>query len=299
MSTKSKFSLLLIITLLISGLLSGCIEEDLSDCPRPFQITIKALDVDMNDITESGEVKNAILFVFDETQKLVKAFELTSDQVKSRKPIDIIIDYPGSAELTFVAWGNVDNNIEYSQISSVQKLKDLYVKLTSKDGFAQPSCDFFRGNLIVPVEYGGTEKSNAQVVEIYRMTTGVTITAINLKEWNYLREGTYKFVLRASMDTYGHDGVLTGNMVSYSPGASFYQNGDFHAPIFYTFPAKNFMVDIYFNGELLCTVGKDADVNLFIPVIGRTLNIIIDFRAEISLNSIITPWNVVYQNVGI
>lgn len=103
----------MVITLLITGLLSSCFKEDLSDCPRPFQITIKALDIDLNDITGSGEVYNAILFAFDENQNLVGAFELTADQVKSRKPIDILLDYPGYTALTFIAWGNVDSNIEF------------------------------------------------------------------------------------------------------------------------------------------------------------------------------------------
>jgi hypothetical protein len=283
--------------MLITGLLSSCFKEDLSDCPLPFQVTIKALDIDLNDITESGEVKNAILFAFDENQNLVGAFELTEDQVKSRKSIDIVIDYPGFTALTFIAWGNVDGNLDYSQISSVKKLVDLYVRLSVKDGFAQPASDFFRGNLIVPVEYGESGRGQSHVVEIKRMTSGVTITAINLKEWNENKDGNYTYVVRSSMNTYNPDGQLAGEHVNYSPRASFYQNGDFSAPIFYTFPTEHFIVDIYYNGELIYTADKNSNGNPLVPEVGRTLNIIIDFRAEISIKSVITPWNVVYQYV--
>lgn len=283
--------------MLITGLLSSCFKEDLSDCPLPFQVTIKALDIDLNDITESGEVHNAILFAFDENQNLVGAFELTEDQVKSRKPIDIVIDYPGFTALTFIAWGNVDGNLDYSQISSVKKLVDLYVRLSVKDGFAQPASDFFRGNLIVPVEYGESGRGQSHVVEIKRMTSGVTITAINLKEWNGDKDGNYTYVVRSSMNTYNPDGQLVGDNVNYSPRASFYENGDFSAPIFYTFPTEHFIVDIYYNGELIYTADKNSNGNPLVPEVGRTLNIIIDFRAEISIKSVITPWNVVYQYV--
>ena len=297
MNNNSKFSLILVITMLITGLLSSCFKEDLSDCPLPFQVTIKALDIDLNDITESGEVKNAILFAFDENQNLVGAFELTEDQVKSRKSIDIVIDYPGFTALTFIAWGNVDGNLDYSQISSVKKLVDLYVRLSVKDGFAQPASDFFRGNLIVPVEYGESGRGQSHVVEIKRMTSGVTITAINLKEWNENKDGNYTYVVRSSMNTYNPDGQLAGEHVNYSPRASFYENGDFSAPIFYTFPTEHFIVDIYYNGELIYTADKNSNGNPLVPEVGRTLNIIIDFRAEISIKSVITPWNVVYQYV--
>lgn len=297
MNNNSKFSLMVVVTLMITGLLSSCFKEDLSDCPLPFQVTIKALDIDLNDITESGEVYNAILFAFDEDQNLVGAFELNEDQVKSRKPIDIVIDYPGFTALTFIAWGNVDSNLEYSQISSVKKLVDLYVKLSVKDGFAQPASDFFRGNLIVPVEYGGSGWGQSHVVEIKRMTSGVTITAINLKEWNGNKDGNYTYVVRSSMNTYDPDGNLVGESVNYSPRAALNQNGDFSAPIFYTFPTEYFVVDIYYNGELIHTAERNSDGNLLVPEVGKTLNIIIDFRAEISIKSVITPWNVVYQYV--
>lgn len=251
----------------------------------------------MNDITASGEVKNVILFVFDENQNLVDVFELTADQVKSKKPIDIVIDYPGFTSLTFIAWGNVDNSLDFSNISSVKKLVDLYVKLNIKDGYAQPSTDFFRGNLSALLEYGGIGMGQSHVVEIHRMTSGVTITAVNVKEWNGNKEGEYTYVLRSSMNTYDPNGNLIGEQVNYAPRSSLSSEGNLHAPIFYTFPSEKYVVDIYYNGELIYTAEKDADGNIFVPEIGKTLNIIIDFKATISIQAVITPWNVVYQYV--
>lgn len=187
--------------------------------------------------------------------------------------------------------------LSFSQISSVKKLVDLYVRLAVKDGYAQPSSDFFRGNLIVPVEYGGTEKGQSHVVEIKRMTSGVTITTVNLKESNGNREGDYYYVVRSSMNTYGPDGTLIGEPVNYAPRAAFTGNGNFTAPIFYTFPTENFEVDIYYNGELIHTCDKDSDGNPFVPQVGRTLNIIINLTSELNIITEVTPWNVVYQYV--
>src|SRR5690554_6137535 len=300
MSNNSKFSLLLVITLLITGTLTSCFKDDLSDCPRPFQITIKALDADQNDITESGEVGNAILFVFDQNNELIKGFTINAAQIKGRQPINIELDYPGYESLYFVAWGNVDESLEYSKIETVRNLLDLYVKLKKQGGFALSPGDFFRGNLSVPVEYGGTESGQSHVVEINRMTSGVTITAKHLKEWNSNLEGEYSFVLHESKDMYDQDGHLIGNPVSYAPSCGFATNGDLSTSIFYTFPpdaGQSVHVDILYNGNVIYTCDRDSEGHTFVPVVGRTMNIIIDFRAELSVLCAVTPWNVVYQYV--
>ena len=300
MNNTNKYSFLLVAMLLLTGLLSSCLNEDLSDCPRPFQVTIKALDADLNDITEDGVVQQVILFVFNENGQVVYAFELTTDQIKNRKPIDIKLDYPGYNNLTFVAWGNLDGKVDFSQINTVKQMQDLYVKLKNQNGMAQSPGDLFHGSINVPVEYGGTEYGTSHVVEISRKTAGVTITTVELKQWNGNKEGTYSYVVRESLDTYDQDGNLTGNPVSYSPPANFQGGGNFVTPIFYAFPpvpGKSFVVDILFNGEVIFTADKDSDGNPFVPQLGRTLNILIVLSAKLQVKSIVTPWNVVYQYV--
>lgn len=300
MNNTNKYSFLLVAMLLLTGLLSSCLNEDLSDCPRPFQVTIKALDADLNDITEDGAVQQVILFVFNENGQVVYAFELTTDQIKNRKPIEIKLDYPGYNNLTFVAWGNLDEKVDFSQINTVKQMQDLYVKLKKQNGIAQTSGDLFHGTINVPVEYGGIEYGTSHVVEISRKTAGVTITTVELKQWNGNKEGAYSYVVRESLDTYDQDGNLTGNSVSYSPPADFQANGNFVAPIFYAFPpapGKSFVVDILFNGEVIFKADKDSDGNPFVPQLGRTLNILIVLSAKLQVKSIVTPWNVVYQYV--
>ena len=302
MNNKSKFSLTLLIALLITGLLSSCFKEDLSDCPVPIRVSVRALDVEQNDITATGQVKNVILFAFNENQDLVDVFQLSLDEVKRKKMIDIDMDYPGHEAITFIAWGNVDNSLDVSDISSVKKLIDLYVRLVVKDGYAQPASDFFRGNLSVFVERVGdpqtaTRSTKEHVVDINRMTAGVTINTVSLKEYNDNKEGNYTYVLRSSSETYYPEGNQTGEAVAYAPNASFTSNGIFSAPIFYTFPTEYYTVEIYYDGRLIYTADKDADGNQFVPQVGRTLNILIDFRAGTSIKTVITPWNVVYQYV--
>src|SRR3712207_8711007 len=66
--------------------LSSCLKENVADCPRPFQVTVKALDADGNDITESGDVEQVILFVFDENQQIFKTrSEEHTSELQSRQ----------------------------------------------------------------------------------------------------------------------------------------------------------------------------------------------------------------------
>ena len=131
------------------------------------------------------------------------------------------------------------------------------------------------------------------------MTDGVTITVKHLKEWNSNLEGEYSFVLRESMDMYDRDGRLMA-MGSYLPSCAFASNDDYRL-LYFTFPCesgKGFHVDILYNGKIIYTIDHDSEGHLFVPIVGRTLNIIIDFRAEISVLFEVTPWNVVYQYVN-
>lgn len=136
MNSTNKYRLLLLAALLITGLLSSCLSEDLSDCPRPFQLTIKALDADQVDVTDTGVAGQVVLFVFDENGQIFRTITLTADEVKQHKPIDIQMEFPGHKSLKFVDWSNLDNKVDYSQITSVKQLTDLYVKLNSQNGTA-------------------------------------------------------------------------------------------------------------------------------------------------------------------
>lgn len=302
MNNTNKHSLLLVAALLIAGLLSSCLKENFDDCPRPFQVTIKALDADEKDITESGAVQQVILFVFDENQQIVDAFELTADQVKNRQPIGITQVYPGAKNLTFSAWGNLDDKVDFSQKSSVKQIEDLYVKLKKQGDNAQSPGDIFHGALQVPVEFGGLELGKSHEVTITRKTVGVTITAIDVKRWNGNKDGVYTYRLRETLDTYDKDCVLSGNVVSYFPSVTLSDDDHLVTPLFYTFPAatgKNFEVDILCDGEVIFTAVKNNDGTPLTPLLGKTLNILIVFTGDISVQSIVTPWNVVYQYVEI
>lgn len=302
MNRKNRYHFLLPALLLLGVLLTGCnIREDNTDCPRPFRLFIKAHDADGNDITDSGEVKQVILFVFNEKQEIVDVVTVPEQDFRNGVPVNVELDYPGHESLTFVAWGNVNSNIDFPASGSVNQWNDLYAKLISQNGTAQSSDAVFYGNLNVPVEYGGIEPAGDQTVIITHRTAQVNITAINLKKFNANQDGKYEFRLKESYDNIDKDGNYTGGPIHYIPVADMDNNGTLHTPKFNTLPqiGETYTLEILFNNEVIYTATVGTDGTPFIPEVGRMLNIIIDFRAEISVKVIITPWNVVYQYVEI
>ena len=291
--------------LLITGLLfGGCVRDSYEDCPRPFRLFIKAIDADNNDITESGDVEQVILFVFNENDDIVDAISLDASHISSRKAVTISLDYPGHQSLKFVAWGNIDGSVDFPSTASVQKFSDLYMKLKSSTDptiFNSPG-NMFYGVLDAPVEYGGFEPSGDQTVVISRKTSQVNIVAYGLKGWNGNKEGTYTYRFRGYYNGYDHNCNLTGDIVGYTPSSSMDSNGNLTAPIFRTLPAsdgKNYTLDILYNGEVIYSTDKDSNGNPFVPEAGRLLNIILDFRANLSVKIVVTPWNQVFQYVEI
>ena len=306
MNNTNKHSFLLVAAMVLIALLTGCLKDDLSHCPRPFQVTIKALDADKNDITESGDVEQVVLFVFDDEGHIYQAFTLSGEEVKRHKTIDIKVGYPSTKSFKFVAWANLDEKIDFSNIESVQDLSDLYVKLKTKGyrmgatKIAESPGDLFYGKLLVPTPIGEKEAGQLHVIEIERKTVGETITAIGLKQWNGNKEGEYTFIVRETHSMYDAEGDVTGEIVIYAPTSTLSAEGTLSTPLYYVFPTDpgvGYVVDILFNGEVIFTADKNSDGTPFFCENGRTLNIIIDFRANLEIITEITPWNVVFQYV--
>ncbi|BAG32700.1 conserved hypothetical protein [Porphyromonas gingivalis ATCC 33277] len=108
-----------VLILLVAGMFGGCIKEDYSDCPRPFRLTVRAWDADMQDITETGAVQRVVIFVFDETGRRIDRLMMDAAQVAARKPIPL--EYDGPTTVSFVAWANPDDHMleETANVQSV------------------------------------------------------------------------------------------------------------------------------------------------------------------------------------
>lgn len=164
----------------VAFLLTGCIYDDLSECPRPFYLKVKAIDADNKDITSGGAVQSVVLFFFDEAGNCLQTRELNAAQIVAQKPV--FVEPKGASKITCVAWGNPSED-DRKRFSSITRLGDLYVRLVSQDGIAESPTDLFAGSIEHEIEYDLNKKNSTITVEISRRTAEVTVTVLGYKSW--------------------------------------------------------------------------------------------------------------------
>lgn len=291
-------------------LLSGCIAENLEDCPQPFELTVRAVDISNKDITSDGDVENVILFTFDETGKRIDKILLTAEEVKSRKTIHI--EHYGPKALTFVAWGNV-TPAEVTRLESVQRIEDVQMPLLRTDDFGHCSTDLFSGRLDRQQQYGKLELGEPATIDIYRRTCQVNVTVLGYEQWlgrqGYKQQAfdptnyaAAQILFGKSLDNYAIADTYNGNPTTYRlTGSLDSSTGDYYIAPFRVYPpieSKPFQLDFYVGDKCLESFTRDSQETLILPEIGKMLNILIDMRSgKISVQIVVTPWNVVHQFV--
>ena len=289
----------------VTFLLTGCIYDDLSECPRPFFLKVKAIDADNKDITSGGAVQSVVLFFFDEAGNCLQTKELNAAQIVAQKPV--FVEPKGASKITCVAWGNPSED-DRKQFSSITRLSDLYVRLVSQDGIAQSPTDLFAGSIEHEMEYGLNKKNSTITVEISRRTAEVTVTVLGYKSWaEHLKTSPLRasqtiadaITLGTTPDTYISHQQLGGQLVSYRPKGVIEGNGNLIVAPFRIFPTLNaapLVLFLYANGKKQLSFTESSDGKKFVPEVGRMLNILIDMRSS-SLNTlvVVTPWDVVHQ----
>ena len=289
----------------VTFLLTGCIYDDLSECPRPFYLKVKAIDADNKDITSGGAVQSVVLFFFDEAGNCLQTRELNAAQIVAQKPV--FVEPKGASKITCVAWGNPSED-DRKRFSSITRLGDLYVRLVSQDGIAESPTDLFAGSIEHEIEYDLNKKNSTITVEISRRTAEVTVTVLGYKSWaEHLKTSPLRasqtiadaIILGTTPDTYISHQQLGGHPASYRPKGMIEGSGNLFVAPFCIFPTLNatpLVLDLYANGKKQLSFTESSDGKKFVPEVGRMLNILIDMRSS-SLNTlvVVTPWDVVHQ----
>lgn len=292
------------------ALLSGCIAENIEDCPQPFELTVRAVDISNKDITSDGDVQNVVLFTFDESGKRLDKIILNAEEVKARKSIHI--EHYGPKSLTFVAWGNVAP-ADKARLESVQRIEDVQMPLQRADGFGQYPTDLFSGRLDRQQQYGVLELGEPATIDIYRRTCQVNVTVLGYEQWldrqGYKRQAfdptdfaAAQILFGKSLDNYSIVDTYNGNPTTYRlTGSLDSSTGDYHIAPFRVYPpidGKPFQLDFYVGNNCLESFTRDSRDTLMLPEIGKMLNILIDMRSgNISVQIVVTPWNIVHQFV--
>lgn len=303
-----KYLFVLASLLLMGCTLSSCILEDLSDCPRPFGVRVRALDADNIDITASGEIGSATVLAFDESGRKVARFVLSAADIVNNKPIHL--DNYKYKSFTFVACANASPKME-EWLENVDQLNEVKWQLTSTAGVAEFAPHLYFGSLNVSVLYGDVTHDTDKVIDIFPKTTRVNLVVKGYKQWLEAQESIHSTSIAAPLkagaiaigltpDTYNARGELVGDLVKYHPSGEIQDNGDFASlfAIYPTLESKPIDVTFFALGSEVLKINTSSDGEPLVPIVGRTLNILIDLRfAYTSVVVVVTPWNEVHQFV--
>lgn len=201
--------------LMLAVLVSSCIKEDLDAC---YKLTLKVENAKGDDITTlDGEVKSALLFVYDENGKLLEKRSLDEAFITSRK--EILLDYPANKNLHIVAWGNAEEGNQ--ELKESDELSQLAITLKSQNDLAQSPDRLYYGNKDVTTVGNGTVSGGDQEIVIRCKVGTITMETIgleNVKRLKGLKSTTgLNFYMDRTLNTFNAEGTLVGDSVYYNP----------------------------------------------------------------------------------
>ncbi len=276
-----------ILSFIFTLLLSGCIAENTDDCFKgiPLKVSFPA------DVPQET-IKDMSLYVFDDKDLLLDILP-----VNSTEPVNL--NYPGIPTLRCVTLCNTQGGtMLVSPLKKGDPCSDGFISLkpsasvkAEQSIFSSPA-DLFYGELKIE---NNTMSNHAeeQIMDVSRMTASMNITLRGLQKLTGTDDGDYSLVVRETNSRMDFSGNYGGVPASYSPAMTLAANKDFEVSMFRLFPATNgsgLTMDIYHNGSLLKSITTDGSGNPIIPIVGKTVNVLLNFEGSVRVDIEITSW---------
>lgn len=287
----------LVCMLLFGGLvLVGCTKQVTVECPDEIEVEIHVVDVEGEDITDQGVIEKLSLFVFDSNKLFIKQLEARIDE-------SLRLYFPDQDLIYLVSWGNLNgNNVQLTELKSGTPMHEAMVillenplpqhKSNATRGIAIPPADLFYSYDEISLKTGA---QTSYTLQMNRMVSAMSITMRNLQSYANRYDDNYALVVRETFNAIDFYGRLTGDKVGYVPTSAFNENKELIAPLFNLFPSHAegvVEIDIYHGNELITTVKNDNNSQPLKALQGKVLNVLIDFRKNVSVTVSLTPWGV-------
>jgi hypothetical protein len=206
-------------------LATGCINEDLDNCPS-YTLTLNVLNAAGDNITEGRRATDATIFVFGNDQKYLETVTMTEQQIVDYQPITLQTPYKANQKLYFIVWGNVI--ADQMQVAQGTTMSEFTVQLRSSgDGLADEPTDMFYGNANITTDEGYLQKDEViyispKMAQVELQTEGLPyFLASEARKKGLRAEGDeYAFTVDKTLSMFNSEGALTGDSVYYAPESS-------------------------------------------------------------------------------
>lgn len=256
---------------------------------RQYALNIRAVDAEGNDLTTSGILEKADIYLFNERGFV----RMVPRGVSS----DYLFAEDKSEKLTLIAWGNVkEDTLITAQIAPGTPIEEARLQLRQHaEGNHLPVTDLFhcRKDLQKPTATRAMEEESITLV-MQRLVAGISIRTRYLAE-RYPHDGQpCHFIVRGTGCELDFTGKVTGSGSGYRPASATDDKGDVYAPPFHIFPTgdgEQIEIDVFCGQQKLCTIARDNDFRPLCAPAGKQTDIDLDFRyAKPNVNITIVPW---------
>lgn len=284
----------ILLSLLPILLCTSCVREDATGCVQ-YELKVRAVDAEGNDLTRSGVLQKADVYLFNE-EGFVR-------MVPSGAETDFYFGEDKDERLTLVAWGNLkEDTLITTEIARGTPLEEAKLKLRQHaHGTHIPLTDLFycRKELGTPATRSMEGAEVTLVME--RMVAGLSIRTRYLAERYPYTGQPYRFIVHCTGTEMDFTGKAAGSGAGYEPASNTDGKGDVYAPPFHVFPTpegKRLEIDIYREQEIVCTITEDNNLQPIYAPVGKQTHIDIDFRyAQVRAFVTVLPWGEVNQDV--
>ncbi|WP_300699612.1 FimB/Mfa2 family fimbrial subunit [Bacteroides sp.] len=292
-STVRNLCILCTVCMLLLLVPASCVREDMEECMQ-YALNVRAVDNEGNDLTDSGVLQKADVYLFNENG-FVK-------MVPSGISSDFLFGHDKRQKFTLVAWGNIKKDtMIVTDIKVGTSIEEARLQLRKHaEGSYIPITDIFycRREMSNTTTRGMQEENITLVME--RLAAGISIRTRYLAERYPYTGEPYTFIVRGTGTEVDFMGKIVRENAGYRPESTTDNQGDVYAPPFRIFPTEeggHIEIDIYRNQERIYTIVEDNDFKPLYVTAGVQTNIDIDFRyAQVKTFVTIVPWGTINQD---
>lgn len=274
--------------LLLMFIFTGCIKDDLNDCPKTYRLVVLT---DPSDDMLLRATPKVVLFIFDENNHLI-------DYRNTSPGIVMELNYPGHSKLNAVAWANIDNQINISTMDNQMPLEKAKIQLADRADnlsggiYALSPNDLFYGKKELDMKMNTLAQPDILIIN--RKVAAIRIVAKHLKEYIGTTDSDFTYRVKGSKNTFDFNGNLTGDNRNYLPECSFNEKNELIAPAFLVYPSQtgqSVSVGIYKGANLIHTIDMDDKGIPLKTEAGKLLELVVDFSSEANVGIVIKDWD--------
>lgn len=273
--------------ILAAALCASCVKENTEKCVL-YEVRMRVVDNQGNDLTESGVLEKAEVYLFNE-EGFVR-------MVPAGTVPELLIGEDRDERLTLVAWGNLkEDTLVTTDIRRGTPPEEARLQLRQQEGGTHiPVTDLFYCRKEVQQAVTRSVGTAEVTLVMERVAAEVSIrTRYMAQRYPYTGE-PYRIIVRCAATEMDFTGKAAGDGAGYEPASTTDEAGDVSAPPFRIFPTEEgerIEIDICRGSGKLCTIAEGNDFKPLYAPAGMHTEIVIDFReAQPKTTLTVHPW---------